>query len=328
MRPTLFLVLLAACAGAEVAPSVVPPGAPASLSFDQGTGQSGEVHQALAVTIGVKVLDAKDQAVPQQLINWVIVKGGGSTFVGATLTNDQGEAQNQWTLGDTAGIQSLEARAIDSVGAPIVIQRLDATAIPGPLAQRGWLKDSLRVAADTVFDLPAFARDAYGNELTVQGLVQLDGPGHLNGMTWSADSLGLAHFLLGNDTLRAWSDLPAGHFEAVYHVDTVTYYESADLVQCSPGASPCNAGGPDFDGKNWRAWRSDSAAEYGGDHPNMVTGDFFGIYPGNPINVAYSWPGGPNAFGTQSQLLLIDHHDRTFVFANGAGLFDTVTVTH
>jgi hypothetical protein len=262
MRPTLLVLALTACTGAEAAaPVVVPPGAPASLSFDQGTGQTGQVHQALPVAIGLKVLDAKDQAVPQQLVNWVIVKGGGSVFVGATLTNEQGESQNSWTLGDTAGIQSLEARVIDSTGAPVVIQRLDATATPGPLAVAHFAVHVVQIAEGGSVQLVTTGADSYGNTVTGPMPAALDTLGQLAGDRWTATGFGRARFEIPGDTMTVYARPNFKSLSAVYQqpVMGTVYVESAmmswDSLSPAPGGNANDCGAvrlPSWDG--WAAW--------------------------------------------------------------------------
>ncbi len=324
---TIFLIsllLAAACGGESAAPPVAR--APTHLDVTGGADQVGQVHEQLAATITVRTTDAKDAVLPQQLVGFVVVKGGGQVFTPAVLTNDAGEASNQWTLGDTAGEQILEARAIDDQGNPIVLAEIHAQALPGPLATSGWLIDSLRVAADTVMVLPAFARDVYGNAVPLPKIIQADGPGELKDSVWSATALGLGHFVIGQDTLRLWSDLPAGHLEGVFHLNGVTYYESADLVHCSKAVYPdCYPDAPYFDAINHQSWRSDSAAGYVGARLHYFHGDFFGIYPGNPAQIGPDWPGGPFTIGMVVDLTYSDHVSRTWIFANPN---DTVTVSH
>jgi hypothetical protein len=316
----------------------VPPGAPASLSFDQGTGQNGEVHQALAVTIGVKVLDAKDQAVPQQLINWVIVKGGGSTFVGATLTNDQGEAQNQWTLGDTAGIQSLEARIIDSTGAPIVVQRLDATATPGPLAVSHFTAETLFVVEGSVTTLPIVGADAYGNAVAPTDPVALDNLGNLAGDMYTAAGIGRARFTLPTDTLITFVRLRDGHFSGHYFGGLDTWTAEADLTWDSEGrAGACISPGANGLGRaiykttHFEVWNADSSAIFSPDPSSAES--FFCVDLNGPSPAFYAsiyyadTPGG--SIGLHGEQLVFQSDSAgVLTFTRQAFPADTITVTH
>jgi len=124
-------LLVAGCGGsAEPGPR---PGPPANVSL-VGEPLYGVVGTALDVT--VKVTDANGLAVPNQLVNWVIVQGNGTLFVSSVTTSATGEAKNQWTLGTQAGEQAIEARAVGQLtGAPIVVRRITARARPGPATQ-------------------------------------------------------------------------------------------------------------------------------------------------------------------------------------------------
>jgi hypothetical protein len=111
------------------------PGPVALMSVISGGTQTAQVATELPQAIAVRATDAESLPVPQQIINFVVVSGGGSVFAGTAQTNSQGEARERWTLGPTAGEQVLEARAVDpTTGDPIVFSRITAQASPGPVA--------------------------------------------------------------------------------------------------------------------------------------------------------------------------------------------------
>src|SRR3954471_7624391 len=100
---------LAACAdstGAKV-------GAAAHLDVLSGNTQTAPVGTELPQPLVVKVTDDKGHVVKGQVVNFVVTAGGGHVFAGTAITNDDGLAQERWTLGGVAGPQQLEARAVD-----------------------------------------------------------------------------------------------------------------------------------------------------------------------------------------------------------------------
>jgi hypothetical protein len=109
-------------------------GVPASMTIVSGDDQDGVVGEELAAPVVVRVLDADDNPVAGQLVNFRVAEGGGSVFAGASITNSDGLAQERWTLGRrTADEQRLEARAVDqSTGQAIVFASFTATPFPGP----------------------------------------------------------------------------------------------------------------------------------------------------------------------------------------------------
>ena len=143
-------------------------GSAASLVVVSGGDQRGEVGTELPNAVVVQVRDAEGQPVANQIINVVVVEGGGSVFAGSAQTNAQGEARERWTLGTVAGEQALEARAVDqSTGDPVVFGRITATAAPGPIAFLS-LDSQLRLFLGRQLDLTnvIHATDRYGNEIS------------------------------------------------------------------------------------------------------------------------------------------------------------------
>jgi hypothetical protein len=131
MKRALVLVMLTGCDSGHD-PST-EPGSATLVSIIAGGSQRAVVGEELPDAIVVRATNANSEPVPDQLINFVVVTGGGSVFAGSALTNRLGEARERWTLGPTAGEQAIEARAIDQTsGDPIVFARVTATADPGP----------------------------------------------------------------------------------------------------------------------------------------------------------------------------------------------------
>lgn len=176
----LALGLLAACGGGtEPTPE---PELVLALSVVSGGDQAAAVANELPEAVVVRVTRAPaaarlsngfvaDEPVPGQIVNFVIVSGGGSVFAGTGVTNDLGEVRERWTLGNTAGTQVLEARAVDpSTGEPIVFDRIEATGQAGPISVA--VLDANRMAnflvGQTLELDPLIVRpieDAYGNEV-------------------------------------------------------------------------------------------------------------------------------------------------------------------
>jgi hypothetical protein len=130
---TLMLVLSSAC-GNPVENASLPE---ISLSVVSGSGQTGavgaELPQPLVVRV-TKVVRGVTIGVPLQLVNFRVVRGGGSVFAGSAMTDLQGVAREYWTLGPEAGANALEVRAVDpATGQKQVYGTFEATGvIPRP----------------------------------------------------------------------------------------------------------------------------------------------------------------------------------------------------
>ena len=86
-------------------------GAPASMQkVASGDNQVGETGSQLAQPIAVIVRDQYGNAVPASAVSFA-ASHGGSASPASTSTNGDGQATTSWTLGSTAGAQTLVASA-------------------------------------------------------------------------------------------------------------------------------------------------------------------------------------------------------------------------
>jgi hypothetical protein len=158
-------VALAACSdstGSKVGPA-------AHLDVLSGNSQSAPVGAELPQPLVVKVTDAKGHPVKGQVVNFVVTAGGGHAFAGSSATNDDGIAQERWTVGTAAGApQTLEVRAVDNAtGQALVFATFTATTVAGPPTQAtavGGDTSVVGVPGSVVEDSFAVqVRDQYGN---------------------------------------------------------------------------------------------------------------------------------------------------------------------
>lgn len=78
------------------------------MTITGGTPQTGSVSTLLPVNLSVSVTDQFSNPVTGAVITWTIVTGGGSVSVGSSTTV-AGVASTAWTLGGTAGAQTVRA---------------------------------------------------------------------------------------------------------------------------------------------------------------------------------------------------------------------------
>jgi hypothetical protein len=164
LRLAILALALSACA-TEPTPDSGLRALAAHIVIVQGDSQTGAVHTQLPNALAVRVLDDSQRPIAGHPVAWRVTRGGGTTFAGYGITDDSGRAYERWTLGDTAGAQTIEARAVDSTGTPIVFARIHATAQPGALYVHGWPQRRLFVFLDSLAELPLMAHDRYGNRV-------------------------------------------------------------------------------------------------------------------------------------------------------------------
>jgi hypothetical protein len=169
-RRLAFLALALACTAALPACSDSTGsrvGPAANLDVVSGNTQTAPAGTELPQPVVVKVTDAKGHVVKGQVVNFVVTAGGGHVFAGSSATNEDGVAQERWTLGTAAGPQTLEVRAVDNAtGQALVFATFNATAAPGAPTRADAVADSsvVGVVGSVVEDSFAVqVRDQYGN---------------------------------------------------------------------------------------------------------------------------------------------------------------------
>jgi hypothetical protein len=197
----LLLGLLAAGCNGELVGGGQTPSRVLVVSGDLQTAPAGE---ELAQPLVARVVDDRNRPVKNQLVNFVVISGGGSVFAGAALTNADGEARERWRLGTVAGdTQRVEARAVDpSTGAPIVFATFRAVATAAAPAQVAAENPDRTGTAGAALGAPLVVRvtDAKGNGVpgtavtwTVTaggGTVQANGTTDATGRAQAAWTLG------------------------------------------------------------------------------------------------------------------------------------------
>jgi hypothetical protein len=89
------------------------------ITVRSGDGQFGLTGQPLADPIVVHVSDQNGTSIANELVTWTIVSGGGSVSPTSNRTDVNGDASVTWTMGPTAGADSL--RASIASGASVII---------------------------------------------------------------------------------------------------------------------------------------------------------------------------------------------------------------
>jgi len=331
MRRSLWLLAVTAACTDGGGTASLQAGPPAAVIVVVGDSQTAPVHTQLPAAIRVRVNDAQGRAVPDQLVNFVVTAGGGSVFAGASQTDDQGEALDFWTLGDGAGTQQLEARAIEN-GVPVVLAAVTAIAQAGPLASAQFTAETLVVVEGDQVVLPIAATDAYGNSVPAPQATMLDAIGLLLGDTWMA-ARGRARAVLPGDTLVLFGRLKDGPLTMTYQVGGESYTARADLEWDATGtASACtNSGGQGagwftYAGASYEVWNADSSLTFSfGRLENFFCQDTQVQQPAYWMTYYYpQQPGGP-FLGTGLPLQLYAEDAVSLTFSSGVHS-DVVTV--
>jgi adhesin/invasin len=124
------------------------------------TGQIGTVGTALALPITVSVTDQDGNPIANATVTWAVTSGLGSVSATTSQTGSTGQATVAWTLGNLAGIDSLQATLAS--GATV---KVGATAIAGPVAALVKVGGDGQTVASGTTSLPfvVAATDMFGN---------------------------------------------------------------------------------------------------------------------------------------------------------------------
>ena len=137
----------------------IVPGPAASLTLESGSGQVAPAGTTLS-TIAVRVADAFGNGVGGHTIAFNVTSGGGSLALVNAVTDIDGVARVNWTLGAVLGAQSISANDPALVRAPLVITATASTGGVSPIASTTVAPkpDSLFSFGD-IMTLTATARD-------------------------------------------------------------------------------------------------------------------------------------------------------------------------
>jgi hypothetical protein len=127
----IALVLGAACAD-DTSKSTGADAAADGITFEvvSGSNQSAPAGTELPQPLVVRARNSAGSAVANQIVNFRVVAGGGSVFAGTAKTDGSGYAREWWTLGPTAGLNRIEARAVNaSTGERQVFGTFEATGL-------------------------------------------------------------------------------------------------------------------------------------------------------------------------------------------------------
>jgi len=188
-------------------------GAATTLAVSGGDNQSGTVGAALPTAPAVLITDQSGNPVSGVAVTFAVASGGGSATGTSTNTNASGIATlGSWTLGTTAGANTLSAASgslagspltFTATGTPAAASQLTITTQPSSSATNG-----VALAQQPVLQL----RDAFGNAVSQAGVgvtAAASGSGSVAGTsTIATNASGQASFtnlvlngLLGSYTL-------------------------------------------------------------------------------------------------------------------------------
>jgi adhesin/invasin len=143
-------------------------GAPAKIAANGGSGQSATVGTAVATAPSVLVTDAYNNPVAGFTVTFAVASGGGSVTGASATTNAAGIATvGGWTLGTTAGANTLTVTSAGLTGSPVTFT---ATGLAGPATKYVVTSSNYGPVAGTAVTITAQLADQYGNPVATSGI--------------------------------------------------------------------------------------------------------------------------------------------------------------
>ncbi len=142
-------------------------GSAASLALNAGNGQSATVNTAVATAPSVIVRDAFSNAVSGVSVSFAVTGGGGSVLGGSATTNASGIATvTSWTLGTTAGSNTLSATSVGLSGSPVGFTATGTAAAASSIAINAGNNQTATVNTNVATAPSVVVRDAFSNPVS------------------------------------------------------------------------------------------------------------------------------------------------------------------
>ena len=166
LRGTARLVAALITGKADTVTVDVQP-VPSALASVSGTGQSGIIGKPTATTLAqplvVRVTATDGLPVAGVAVSFGVTGGGGSVNPGVATTDASGLAQASWTLGQTAGTQTVTASSSGLTGSPVTFTATGQASVATKLIMTSSPAAAANIAAGSTMTFVVAARDVDGD---------------------------------------------------------------------------------------------------------------------------------------------------------------------
>ncbi|MDP9205134.1 MAG: Ig-like domain-containing protein [Gemmatimonadota bacterium] len=177
-------------------------GPPAKVVILGGDAQpSPEVGTRLPLPLAIRVTDAQGQNVTAATVFWST--SSGSLIAPTTLSNADGVASVEWTLGELAGTQTATATVTGVT--PVTFSE---RAVAGPIAQIVLARDTVRLLGiGDAFRMTARPADRFGNTIPGGSTVESTDTSIVTADNFGNGAILIAHASNATATIRAFSGM-------------------------------------------------------------------------------------------------------------------------
>jgi len=135
----------------------------ANIAVLSGNGQSGQVATALGNAIIVRVADQFNNPVAGTTVTFAVTGGGGSVNPTSAASNATGLSQTTWTLGQTAGAQTMTASVTGLTGSPVSFSSFAAAGAPASVTKQAGDAQTASAGAQVATAPTVVVKDAFLN---------------------------------------------------------------------------------------------------------------------------------------------------------------------
>ena len=166
-----------------------------TIAVNAGNNQTATVNTAVAVAPSVTIKDNNNNPINGASVTFAVASGGGSITGATATTNASGIATvGSWTLGSTAGTNTLTASSAGAIGSPVTFTATGTAGAPATVAINAG--NNQTAVAGTAVAIPpsVLVQDAVGNP--VAGLAVTfavaSGGGSVTGGSATTNASGIA----------------------------------------------------------------------------------------------------------------------------------------
>ncbi|MFA5414893.1 MAG: PEGA domain-containing protein [Methanoregula sp.] len=231
---------------------VVPVmGAATQIAVNAGNGQSATVDTAVTTLPGVIVQDANNTPVSGVSVTFAVATGGGSVTGASATTDANGIATvSSWTLGTTAGSNTLTATSESLTGSPVTFTATGTAGAATQIAMNAGNGQSATVGTAVTILPSVIVQDANNNPVSGESVtfaVATGGGSVTTGASATTNANGIATVIswtlgptAGSNTLMATSGSLSGSpvtFTATGTVVSIPSYGNISVSSTPSGAN-------------------------------------------------------------------------------------------
>jgi adhesin/invasin len=167
----------------------------ATIAVNAGNNQTATVNTAVAVAPSVIIKDSNNNPISGASVTFAIASGGGSITGATTTTDASGIATvGSWTLGNTAGTNTLTASSASAIGSPVTFSATGFAGAPATAVINAGNNQTADAGTPVAIPPSVLVKDAFGNPVSNLAVTfaVASGGGSVSGGSGTTNASGIA----------------------------------------------------------------------------------------------------------------------------------------